>query len=144
MKKAFQLFVLIVFLLILIIGVILYFNPFELRNKIIGIAINHYLSTETLIENEDIVENAKNTIEEKVIPKAQEIISSDKNPLLNEEQEKKLESFGVNIENLPKTISPEMGACFIEKLGQARADEIIAGSAPEALEFIKARECLSK
>jgi hypothetical protein len=66
----------------------------------------------------------------------------DKNPLLNEEQEATLESLGVDPTDLPTQITPEMEACFVSKLGEARVIEITAGDTPTFTEFIQVQSCL--
>lgn len=63
-------------------------------------------------------------------------------PLLNSEQEKILEKAGISVESLPTTISPEMEACFVEKLGQKRVDEIINGDTPGTLDILRGRQCI--
>jgi len=68
----------------------------------------------------------------------------DKNPLLNEQQEAQLESLGIEPSDLPTEITSEMKDCFIEKLGTVRTTEIIAGTAPTAIDFMKARSCFSE
>jgi hypothetical protein len=68
--------------------------------------------------------------------------SQDANPLLNAEQEQLLRQIGVNPAALPTEITPAMAACFYEKLGKVRAEEIEAGAAPNAADFFKARGCL--
>ena len=66
----------------------------------------------------------------------------DKNPLLNSDQEKMLESIGVNPETLPSELTPEMEKCLIEKVGAQRADEIVKGDKPTAIDLFKAGACL--
>jgi len=65
----------------------------------------------------------------------------DKNPLLTEQQEAQLETLGIDPASLPSKITPAMKTCFIEKLGQERADQIIKGSAPTPMDFFKAQSC---
>ncbi len=67
----------------------------------------------------------------------------DKNPLLNEEQEAQLEALGIEPSDLPSEITPEMGKCFTEKLGEQRANQIIQGDSPTSADFLKARSCLN-
>lgn len=55
-----------------------------------------------------------------------------------------LENLGVNIEQLPTSITPGMEACFVEKLGEARANEIAKGDTPSIIEFFKAKECIGE
>jgi hypothetical protein len=66
----------------------------------------------------------------------------DKNPLLSPSQEKTLETFGVDPSKLPTSITPEMEACFVAKLGSTRVNEIKAGSSPTTADFFTARSCL--
>lgn len=68
--------------------------------------------------------------------------SVDKHPMLNESQEKALETFGIDPASVPSEISPEQEACFEEKLGKERVDEIKAGDSPTAEDFFKAQGCL--
>jgi hypothetical protein len=68
--------------------------------------------------------------------------TTDKNPLLNADQEKTLESLGVDPAALPTTITPQMQKCFIEKLGQARVAEIMKTGQPTAADYFAARACL--
>ncbi|MCK9439210.1 MAG: hypothetical protein WCY43_00775 [Patescibacteria group bacterium] len=111
---------------ILILGVIYFFvfDPFNLKTFI--------------PEDQSLFSTTKNLIfqRESVDP------NIDRNPLLNSEQEVMLESVGVDTSKLPSEITPEMQKCFIEKLGQERASEIIGGSSPTAGEIISANSCL--
>ncbi len=66
----------------------------------------------------------------------------DSHPLLNESQEQALENFGINPAQVPSEITPEQEACFVEKLGQARVDEIKAGDSPTATDYFKAKDCI--
>ena len=67
---------------------------------------------------------------------------NDKHPLLNESQEKLLETIGVDVENLPTEITPEMEACFTETLGAERVKEIMEGATPNPFDLFKAKGCL--
>lgn len=68
--------------------------------------------------------------------------ANDKHPLLDENQEKLLEAIGVDVENLPTEITPEMEACFTETLGAERVKEIKEGDSPNPFDFFKAKGCL--
>lgn len=111
---------------ILILGVIYFFvfDPFNLKTFI--------------PEDQSLFSTTKNLIfqRESVDPNV------DRNPLLSSEQEVMLESVGVDTSKLPSEITPEMQKCFIEKLGQERASEIIGGSSPTTGEIISANSCL--
>lgn len=67
----------------------------------------------------------------------------DKNPLLTEQQEAQIEGLGIDPASLPSKITPAMEACFIEKLGQERAGQVVGGSAPTPVDFLKAQSCFS-
>ncbi len=68
--------------------------------------------------------------------------TNDKHPLLNESQEKLLEIIGVDVENLPTEITPEMEACFTETLGAERVKEIMEGDSPNPFDLFRAKGCL--
>ena len=129
----------IIVLAILALILILIFNPWSLRTKLITSAINYYFSNGTITEQTttsslDIVTEI--TTEDSLIE------NTDKNPLLSAEQEKTLEDWGVDVAQLPTEISPEMQACFIEKLGEERVAGIMKGGTPSALDLLKAKGCL--
>lgn len=63
-------------------------------------------------------------------------------PLLSADQEKTLQSFGVNLESLPTSITPEQEQCAVEALGQDRVNQIKSGSAPSLTDYFKAKNCL--
>ncbi|MFH1745033.1 MAG: hypothetical protein ABH881_02600 [bacterium] len=139
MKKIIQILSVIILISILSLIVVFVFNPFGSREKLIGSIINSYLSS--TIESYTPLENSIGTTTNN-----SEVgtLSADKHPLLNEDQEKKLESLGVNIEQLPSSITPIMEECFVEKLGRERADQIAKGDTPSAIEFFKAKDCIGK
>lgn len=137
LKKIIQILVIIILLTILSLIIIILFNPFNSRTKLIGGIINSYLSQ--TIDGYTPID--KNTISN-TADKVGEVI--DKNPLINAEQEKVLESLGVDVTKLPTTITPEMQTCFVEALGQARADELVKGATPSAVDLFKARDCLGE
>lgn len=126
MKKIIQLLVIIVLLIIIAGLTILFFNPGNSRNKIIGNMINDYLAS--------------------TIPNYQPLTNGEKinhdHPLLSTEQENFLTSMNVNIAQLPTEISPAMQQCFVDKLGTQRTQEIIKGAIPSATEILKAKDCL--
>lgn len=67
---------------------------------------------------------------------------ADKNPIIPDEQERALESVGVDPASLPSEITPEQMSCFEGILGKERVAEIKAGSSPTPAEFFQARSCL--
>ncbi|OGF25090.1 hypothetical protein A2303_05710 [Candidatus Falkowbacteria bacterium RIFOXYB2_FULL_47_14] len=138
MKKAIQILLIIILVSVISMIVVFVFNPFDLRTKFISSMINSYLSG--TIENYSPLDS--NSGGGTVIENNES--SADKHPLLNEEQEKTLENYGVDVSQLPSSITPGMGECFIEKLGQKRADEIVGGATPSAMEIFKTRSCLGQ
>jgi hypothetical protein len=66
----------------------------------------------------------------------------DKNPVLNDSQEKALETFGIDPSSLPSEITPEQEKCFENAIGKTRVTEIKNGDSPSALEFFKAKDCI--
>lgn len=106
----------------------------NLRNRIVANIINSYLS---------------NNING-YVPTSLDIVPSntgvavDKNPLLSADQERALENIGVNVESLPQELTPAMQDCFVKKLGENRTKEIINGSTPSVVDFLKAKDCLAQ
>lgn len=140
MKKLIQTLLIIVLTLVIALVVIFVFNPYNLRTKLVGGVINSYLSStikdyEPLKKDADTSDNADTS---------GSVTTAEKHPLLNEEQQKALEDYGVNVSQLPSSISPEMEACFVEKLGEARTQEIVEGDSPIAIEVFKSRSCLGE
>lgn len=117
MKKFFNVFFVtlgVIFSIIILIGIFLVItDPFNLKPLIFGGE-----SSESMTDD------------------------GDSHPLLNESQEKALETFGINPATVPSEITPEQEACFVEKLGQARVDEIKAGDSPTATDYFKAKDCI--
>ncbi|MDA3840636.1 MAG: hypothetical protein PF572_06155 [Patescibacteria group bacterium] len=145
MKKTIQILSIALLLLVLSGIIIFFFNPLNLRNKIIGSMVNYYFQVDALEKTGAIgglKENTSPTIN--VNPETGEVVPQDKNPLLSTEQEERLESFGVDVEALPKAITPGMTTCFIDKLGAERTNEIVAGATPGPLEILRTKECLSQ
>lgn len=139
MFKLIKFLIKLILLIVLALILILIFNPWGLRAKIVSTALDYYFNssnnTSDIIETKSGVSSSTtggDVIEENI----------DKNPLLSAEQEKTLESWGVDVTILPKEISPEMQACLVEKIGEERIAIIIAGDKPSALELIKAKGCL--
>lgn len=67
--------------------------------------------------------------------------SSYNHPLLSTEQEKLLESMGVDTATLPTSITPAQEQCAIDALGADRVNAIKAGSAPTLSDYLKAQGC---
>src|SRR5680860_77880 len=68
----------------------------------------------------------------------------DAHPLLNDSQELILKLAGINPASLPREITPELEACVVDKIGEARTREIVAGATPSVSEVIQAQTCLKK
>ena len=136
LKKIIQILLILILLIVLLSIVIFVFNPMDLRTKIIGGAVNAYLSN-TIKDYAPLnTTNNQNT--------APVTDSTDKNPLLNAQQEKILEDFGVDVAKLPTEITPSMQTCFIDILGEERATELANGATPSAFEVIKTSKCLGE
>ena len=60
---------------------------------------------------------------------------------INDAQKDALDNLGIDAEALPP-ITPEMEACFREKLGDQRVGEIMAGDTPGVMDMFKAGSCL--
>ncbi len=118
MKKFFTIFFVtlgVIFSIIILMGLLFYItDPLNLKPLIFG---------------DESVESATGT-------------SEDSHPLLNESQEKALESFGINPADVPSEITPAQEACFVEKLGEERVAEIKAGDTPTAMDYFKAKDCI--
>ncbi|PLX27717.1 hypothetical protein C0583_00555 [Candidatus Parcubacteria bacterium] len=138
MKKVIQILIIIILVLILSLIIIAVFNPFNLRTKMIASMINSYLSS--TIEGYEPLDTS---IDSSGIYKDNAGVTVDKNPMLNEEQEKVLESYGVDVSQLPSSVSSEMKDCLVEKVGTSRAQEIVNGATPSAMEIFKAKSCLN-
>lgn len=141
MKKTIQILAIIFLVLIIALVLIFFANPFGLRTKIISGIINNYISSQM-----DNVSTGTSTDMSSTTPATglQTATSSDKNLLLNPQQEQQLQNMGVNIDQLPKTITPGMESCFVAILGVQRVNEIINGSSPTTFEFFRVKDCLNK
>jgi hypothetical protein len=140
LKKIIQILLIIILLFIISLIIIFVFNPGDLRTKIISRGINSFLennlddySSTDSKDADSQNSGVKNTDSEKI-----------DNPLLNDEQEKTLESYGVDVSQLPSEISPAMRECFVEKLGESRAQELADGATPGPIDILKAKDCLNK
>jgi hypothetical protein len=131
MKQILQFLGIIILLTIIGLIVVFLFNPGGSRDEIITKTVNSYLSDQ--IEGYEIIP------EEERVPYEE---TNFDNPLIPDEQEKALHEMGVDVASLPTEITPEMSACFIDKLGEARAMEIVDGATPSAIDFFKAKDCL--
>ena len=81
-----------------------------------------------------------NTKQESIVDN--NISNTDAHPLLDDAQEKMVESLGINPSSLPTEITPAMEACFIDKLGAKRVSEIVNGDPISMTDSIKASSCL--
>jgi len=131
MKKVIWGLVIAILVAILALIIVLVFNPFNSRTKLIGGIINSYLSSKiegyTPLEKDATVNQ-----------------SIDQNPLLSADQEAALGNLGVDVSQLPTEITPVMQACFVEKLGAERAAELVAGATPSAMDLLKAGDCIGQ
>jgi len=137
MNKTIKILLILILIAILLLIIIFAFNPLNLRNKLVGGIINSYL--ENNIKGYTPISSSPSQSSQPTTS-----VTNDKHPLLNESQKEMLENFGVDVSQLPSEITPGMGSCFVEKLGQERANEIASGATPSAFEFFKAKDCIGK
>lgn len=126
-------------LVVLVLILIVIFNPWNLRAKLINTALEFYFNNQANIE-EITTDNETSTTT--VSSDSNTQTNVDQNSLLSEEQEKTLESWGVDVALLPTEITPEMQTCLVEKIGEERIGAIMSGDKPSALELFKAKGCL--
>ena len=121
MKKFFNVFFVtlgVIFLILILLGIYLFItDPLNLKPMLLG-------------------------SEESISSEQSNNATTDKNPNLSESQEKTLETFGIDPATVPTSITPEQEACFIEKLGVDRVNEIKAGDTPSILEIAKGKDCI--
>lgn len=133
MKKIIQTLVILILLFILGLIIVFVFNPYGTRDQIMSNVLNSFLSS---------------TLDDYQAPETENRVpyeaSSYNHPLIPDNQEKALYEMGVDVSQLPEEITPAMQECFVEKLGQARAMEIVNGATPNAMDFFKAKDCLNK
>jgi len=67
--------------------------------------------------------------------------SSYDHPLLSTEQEKFLETMGIDTSALPTEITAQQEQCAINALGESRVNEIKAGDSPTLSDYLKAKDC---
>jgi hypothetical protein len=135
MKKFFTyLFVFFGFLFVLEVGALAYLwyaDPFELRPLIAAFTTPAPAATPATE-----VETTSGSIAPAPV--------ADKNPGLTAEQERALETIGVNPAALPTAITPEMKSCFVGILGAARVAEIEGGATPTPTEVFQTRSCYTQ
>jgi hypothetical protein len=61
---------------------------------------------------------------------------------LSPEQRRLLAKLGIDEAKLPKSLTPELEACFDAAIGEVRVEAIKAGDAPTVVEGMKAMTCL--
>lgn len=62
--------------------------------------------------------------------------------VVNDTQARALESVGIAPSSVPSQFTSEQIACFVNILGQARVDAIVAGDTPTPVEFYQAKDCI--
>lgn len=138
MKKILYIFFVtlgVIFFGLILIGSYLFiFDPYNIKPLFKG------LESDTNVESESESEFVLEPELESEIDT--EDVMVDKNPILNETQEKTLETFGIDPAKVPSEITPEQEECFREQLGDGRVDEIISGDSPTITEYFKARNCI--
>jgi len=132
MKKVIQFLVIIILLFIITIIVIVMFNPLGVRDKLVNSMLNSYLTSN--ISGYQPLPTDAPAFEER----------SFDNPLLNDSQEKTLYDLGVDTSKLPTEVSPTMQQCFVNSLGEARAQELVNGASPTPTDIFKAKNCIGQ
>jgi len=136
----------IIFLLIILVIVyLIVIDPLSLRSLLLNKEIDPSISTTT--SDREIADDtvpAQQGTSTLATSSSSSVEEQDGHPLLDEEQEAMLETFGIDVNNLPSEITPGMEACFMEKLGEQRVKEIIEGATLTPLDFFRAKPCLEK
>ena len=112
--------VIAIIFLFLIILVIFLLALYVINNKPLGIEINPFAINPFVQTQTD---------------------SNYDHPLLSADQEKTLQSLGVNLESLPASITPAQEQCAVEALGQDRVNQIKSGATPSLTDYLKAKSC---
>lgn len=119
MKKFLTIFFIVLgaifFVLILLVGLVYFVDPFGIKDT------TSSGSLESMFQGSAV---------------------EDKNPTLSPTQEKALQTIGIDPATVPASFTEVQIKCFVEKLGQARVDEIKAGSSPTMSEYLKAKDCI--
>jgi hypothetical protein len=63
-------------------------------------------------------------------------------PVVTQEQAAVLETFGLEVSELPSLFTPELEQCATDALGEDRVAEIKAGAVPTAGDLLQTRGCL--
>lgn len=104
--------------------------------------------------NQKIIETKRNIIKKErairvnVSDKVKEVKKERLHPLI-EKNRKVLEKLGINVDKLPRKMTPELERCFREKVGEERFKEVQTNSStgskgPNVFDFIKARSCINQ
>ena len=122
----------ILILIIIVVAYVFVKNPFDVR----GIVLQRlgFVAEKTQEINIPVVGDSQDNN----VPEASQSPAS--NLPISNEQQKALESAGVDPSKI--NITPEMEACFTEKLGKEKVEEIKSGAVPGPLDIFKARSCL--
>lgn len=133
MKWLYRFFVflgIVFFLLLVALGYFVVADPYNLRPIFLSM-YKENIPTERMNETIDKVPKSDGA----VIPSAEGTV-------VNENQAKALQAVGIDPSAVPKKFTPEQVACFVQILGQARVDAIVAGATPNPAEFYQAKNCL--
>ena len=122
----------IIFLALISLVVIFVFNPMNSRDKLIKLVLNSYLSSN--IEGYQSLPKDAPAFEER----------SFDHPILNDTQEKILYDLGVDTSKLPTEITESAQKCFVDKLGEKRAEELVGGASPSSIEIYNIKDCLGE
>lgn len=133
MKWIYRFFVVlgVIFFLILIgLGYFIIADPLNIRPVVMSL----YTADEMPVSTDN---NTTNTTVE-----GNSTVPGINTGILNDQQEKALESVGISPESVPTQFTPEQIECFIGVLGEERVNDIKAGDTPTAAEFYQAKDCV--
>ena len=125
-------------IIILFFSIIIIFNPLNCKNNSVEFLANYYLKHEVL-NNQGKLSQLKKII---CIDNCNLGIDKlDLVPWLSNEQESGVASLGFDLNNLPKTITPQIKNCALIILGDERLGEIIDGASLLETELDKLENC---
>lgn len=123
----------ILILIVIIVAYVFIKNPFDIRGVVLQKMGFSFEKMEVNDQDSDQSANSPiNNSGTSQIPASSLPIS--------DAQQKALESAGVDPSKI--NITPEMEACFIDKLGEQKVEEIKNGAVPGPLDMLKASSCL--
>lgn len=129
----------VVFFCLIVSGVYLYIaDPFKVR-PLIDVLLSHPASEPHGDEGQ---KQEGDVIKDRGEVDAEAVTNTEVRPQISAGQQEALQSAGIDVSRIPETITPEMEACFVAELGEARTREIAEGATPTLPEIFRARYCV--